>query len=247
MNRMLVLLRKDLKEILKSKVTYTYLIIPVFLSWPSVESAKSVVDTLVRNGASQAEMLASAQAVTNVVFYTIPLIIVMLVCSVLSSYAVIMDKNKRSIESLLATPLSLRQVWIAKDLAVTIPGSIIGVVMSILVLAVINAIAYGPAMGVIVLPSALSMVTGIILVPLLTFFVVGIVTCLQLILTNPRFASFIFSVLFLVAFFPTVVTQFGLKLDYSLIYLIVILVFLAINYFLSRLLTKERIVLSSKA
>ena len=247
MNRMLVLLRKDLKEILKSKVTYTYLIIPVFLSWPSVESAKSVVDTLVRNGASQAEMLASAQAVTNVVFYTIPLIIVMLVCSVLSSYAVIMDKNKRSIESLLATPLSLRQVWIAKDLAVTIPGSIIGVVMSILVLAVINAIAYGPAMGVIVLPSALSMVTGIILVPLLTFFVVGIVTCLQLILANPRFASFIFSVLFLLAFFPTVVTQFGLKLDYSLIYLIVILIFLAINYFMSRLLTKERIVLSSKA
>jgi ABC-2 type transport system permease protein len=246
MNRMLVLLRKDLKEILKSKVTYTYLIIPVFLSFPSVESAKSVIDAMVAQGASQAEMLASAQAITNVVFYTVPLIIIMLVCSVLASYAVILDKSKRSIESLMATPLSLRQVWIAKDLAVTIPGSIIGVVMSILVIIVINAVAYIPAMGVIVVPDILSLITGIILVPLLTFFVVGIVTCLQLILSNPRLASFIFSILFLVAFLPTVFTQYGLQLNYTVIYLIVILVFLCVNYFLSRFLTKERIVLSSK-
>jgi ABC-2 type transport system permease protein len=247
MNRMLVLLRKDLKEILKSKVTYTYLIIPLFLSYPSIESARSVVQTMIDQGATHAEILASAQAVSNVVFYTVPLIIIMLVCSVLASYAVILDKSKRSIESLLATPLSMRQVWIAKDLAVTIPGSIIGVVMSILVIAVINAVAYMPALGVIVLPDILSLVTGIILVPLLTFFVVGIVTCLQLILSNPRLASFIFSILFLVAFLPTVFTQYGLQLNYTVIYLIVILVFLGINYFMSRFLTKERIVLSSKA
>ena len=247
MKRMFVLLFKDLKEILKSKTTYTYLIIPVFLSFPSVEAARSVVQSLVDQGASQAEILAAAQLIINVVFYTMPLIIIMLVCSVLASYAVILDKSKRSIESLLATPLSLRQVWVAKDLAVTIPGSIIGVVMSVIVIVVINAIACIPAVGAIVVPDVQSLLTGIIFIPLLTFFVVGIVICLQLILSNPRLAGFIFSLLFLVAFIPTVFTQYGLQLNYTLIYLFVILVFAGINWFLSRFLSKERIVLSSKA
>ncbi len=245
MNRMLVLLRKDLKDILTSRTTYTYLIIPIFLSLTYLAPAEKLISTLKNEGTSAAVIMSAAQSTVNGFFYSLPLIIMMLICSVLASYAVVLDKSKRTIESLLATPLSLREIWIAKSLAVTIPAAVIGVVMSVIMVIVIEIISFVPNIGIIV-PSPLALVTGIIIVPVLTFFVVSIVTCLQLIITNPRLASLVFSILFLAVFFSTAVTQIGLNLDFSLIYLIVIVILLGINYFLARFLTKERIVLSSK-
>ena len=245
MNRMPVLLRKDLKDILTSRITYTYIIVPLFLSFAYVGTASGLMSTLIKQGASTAVLTEAAQATVNGIFYSLPMIVMMLICSVLASYAVVLDKTKRIIESLLATPLSLREVWIAKTLAITIPSAVIGVVISIVMVIVIEIIAFVPSVGFII-PSPLSLVTGIIIVPIVTFFVVGIVTCLQLIMTNPRLASLVFSVLFLAVFFSTTISQTALKLDFSLIYLIVILVLLGINVYMSRFLTKERIVLSSK-
>jgi ABC-2 type transport system permease protein len=245
MSTMTVLLRKDLKDIFKSKTTYTYLIVPIMLSLPYIENANALVNALVRSNASAGEMQAGAQAMMDSVFSGLPLIIIMLVCSVLASYAVILDKTKRTIESLMATPLSLRQIWLAKSLAVTIPAYVIGLVMTVLVTAVINFVSFVPHVGIII-PGVISIVTAVVLVPILTLVVVGIVTCLQLIITNPRLASLIFSLLFLLIFFPSVASQIGLRLDYSIIYLIIIAVLLVVNGFLSRFLTKERIILSSK-
>jgi ABC-2 type transport system permease protein len=245
MNRMPVLLRKDLKDILTSRTTYAYLIVPIFLSFTYVGTASGLMSALIKQGATAATLAEAAQTTMNGIFYSLPLIIMMLICSVLASYAVVLDKTKRNIESLLATPLSLREVWIAKTLAVTIPSAVIGIVMSIIMVIVVNMIAFVPNVGFII-PSPISLVTGIILVPVVTFFVVGIVTCLQLIMTNPRLASLVFSVLFLAVFFSTTISQAALKLDFSLIYLIVIVVLLGINAYLARFLSKERIVLSSK-
>lgn len=245
MNRMLVLLRKDLKDILKSRTTYAYLIVPIFLSFTYVGTTSGLISTLVKQGATTEILTEAAQTTLNGIFYSLPLIVMMLICSVLAAYAVVLDKTKRNIESLLATPLSLRQVWIAKTLAVTIPSAVIGIVISVIMVIVVNLIAFVPNVQFII-PSPISLVTGVILVPLVTFFVVSIVTCLQLIMTNPRLASFVFNLLFLAVFIPTAISQTGLKLDFSLIYLILIVVLLGINYYMSRFLTKERIVLSSK-
>jgi ABC-2 type transport system permease protein len=245
MNRMLALLRKDLKDILTSRITYTYLILPLFLSFAYIAGASGTISSLVKEGASEVILREAAQTSINGIFYSLPLIIMMLTCSVMASYAVVLDKTKRIIESLLATPLSLRQVWIAKTLAVTIPSAVIGIALSFIMLTVIDFIVFVPHIGFI-FPGSVSLVTGIILVPTVTFCVVAIVTCLQLIMTNPRLASMVFSLLFLAVFFSTAVSQIGLRINFSLVYLILIVIFLGVNYFLSRFLTKERIVLSSK-
>jgi ABC-2 type transport system permease protein len=245
MNRMLALLSKDLKDILTSRITYTYLILPFFLSFAYITGASGTISSLVKEGASAVILKEAAQTAINSIFYSLPLIIMMLTCSVMASYAVVLDKTKRIIESLLATPLSLRQVWIAKTLAVTIPSTVIGIALSFIMLTVIDFIAFVPHVGFI-FPGPVSLVTGIILVPAVTFCVVAIVTCLQLIMTNPRLASMVFSLLFLAVFFSTAVSQIGLRINFSLVYLILIVIFLGVNYFLSRFLTKERIVLSSK-
>ncbi|MBN1367879.1 MAG: hypothetical protein JW967_08120 [Dehalococcoidales bacterium] len=245
MNRMTVLLGKDLKDIIKSRITYSYIIVPLFLSFAYVGMALNSMNSLEAAGIGKEIMTEAAQATINGIFNTLPLVVIMLVCSVLASYAVVLDKTKRITETLLATPLSLRQIWIAKSLAITIPSAVIGILISLIMLTVVNYIAFVPRVGFI-FPGPLSLATGILLVPFVSFFVVSIVTCLQLIMTNPRLASLVFSVLFLAVFFSTALSQTGLRLDFSLIYLVLVVILLAINFFLARLLTKERIVLSSK-
>jgi len=72
-------------------------------------------------------------------FVNIPLSISMLACSIFSAYSVSLEKAKRNMESLLATPISVGQVWLGKSLAVAIPSIIISVIISFLVLCGINS------------------------------------------------------------------------------------------------------------
>ena len=106
MKRILVLLGKDLKDILTSRITYTYIIVPFFLSFTYVGTASGLMSTLVKQGATAAALYQAAQTTVNGIFYSLPLIVMMLICSVLASYAVVLDKTKRITESLLATPVS---------------------------------------------------------------------------------------------------------------------------------------------
>ena len=62
----------------------------------------------------------------------------MLICGVFSAYAIIMDKAKRTLESLLATPVSLRQIWLGKSLAVALPSVAIALLVSLLALLAMN-------------------------------------------------------------------------------------------------------------
>jgi len=132
----------------------------------------------------------------------------------------------------------------AKSLAVTIPSITIGVGISILLIIVLNIMVFMPVVGVII-PGISSLVGGIILIPVLTFFVVSIVTFLQLIMTNPRLASLAFSAIFIGIYLSTI-TEVTRNWDFSLIYLVMIALLVVINIFLSRFLTKEKIILSSK-
>ncbi len=62
------------------------------------------------------------------------------------------EKNRGSIESLLATPLSVKGMWLAKSLAVFIPGLVLGLVIGIIVMFVINYIYFVPVSGFIFTP-----------------------------------------------------------------------------------------------
>ncbi len=42
--------------------------------------------------------------------YNMPLMLAMMFCPIVGAYSIVVDKTKRTFESLLATPLSLRQL-----------------------------------------------------------------------------------------------------------------------------------------
>ena len=59
------------------------------------------------------------------------------------------EKSHGNIESLLATPLSAKKIWIAKSLAVFIPGMILGEILTLASLLAVNYIYFVPKVGFI--------------------------------------------------------------------------------------------------
>jgi ABC-2 type transport system permease protein len=245
MSRTFILVRKDIKEAFASKSTLWYIVLLVIIAFPYFDMAKSTMAEMVNQGTDLATMTGAAQSTLNSVFFSLPIVLIMLSCSVFAAYAILLDKTKRSLESLLATPLSLRQLWVAKTLAVTLPSVAIGVGVAVILVIVLNIWVFVPVVG-FVIPGFQSLISGLILIPALTYFTVSIVAFLQFVMTNPRYASLVFSMLFIAIYLLTI---FGVSTnwDFSLIYLTIIAVLAVINILLSRFLTKEKIILSSKA
>jgi len=242
-----VIARKDIREALRSRSTYLFFVIMVIISFTQLGTYNRAIDILIRQNASPQIISQSSLFFLNSIVYILPLMFSILVCSIFAAYAVITEKAKRNIESLMATPLSLNQIWMAKSLAVTLPSVVIGIAVSIFGYVVITIQAVVPKTGGVIVPDALAIVSALVLVPILIFTVVSIVIYLQLVISNPRIANLVFTGIFMVVFFGiNFLTSLGININFSVIYLGMIVVCAGISYLLSRSLTKERVLLSSK-
>jgi ABC-type Na+ efflux pump permease subunit len=184
----------------------------------------------------------------NSLAYILPMMYSIFVCSIFANYSVIMDKAKRNIESLMATPVSVNQIWIGKSLAVTLPSVVVGISVSILVYLVMNFGFVIPKTHSFVFPDAVAVVSAIIIVPILVLGIVTIVIYVQLIITNPRIANLVFTGMFLLLIFGVnALGGLGVSISYfPLIYLGVIVLCAGVSLILSRFLTREKVLLSSK-
>lgn len=62
------------------------------------------------------------------------------------------EKSRGIIESLLATPLKVKDIWLAKSLAVFLPGLVLGEVFTLIALIAVNYIYFVPKMGFLITP-----------------------------------------------------------------------------------------------
>ncbi len=62
------------------------------------------------------------------------------------------EKTRGNIESLLATPIKIKDIWIAKGLAIFIPGLIVGEIFTLITLIAVNYIYFIPSIGFIINP-----------------------------------------------------------------------------------------------
>lgn len=72
--------------------------------------------------------------------------------NVYASHTMTREKARGSIEALLATPLKAKEIWLAKSLAVFIPGLILGTALALAVMFAINYIYFVPRIGFLVNP-----------------------------------------------------------------------------------------------
>jgi ABC-2 type transport system permease protein len=245
MNKIWIISRKDISEVFRSRSTYVFLVIMIFLTFVYISIYNSNVKELKNNTLS---INNYSRAYLSTLAYILPLMFSNFICSIFANYAVIVDKAKRNIESLMATPVSIKQIWMGKSLAVTLPSTGIGIGMAIISYLVLDIGFVMPKTGSFISPGIVPIVSALIIIPILLFTIVAIVTYIQLTITNPRIGNFVFSGVFIILLIVgETLLGMGLSTNFlALIYLILILVCTGIVYLLSFSLTKERVLLSGK-
>jgi ABC-type Na+ efflux pump permease subunit len=243
MNKLWVIAGKDIREAFRSRSTYIYIALLFLLTFTYFNAYSS----LISKETVQAEIDARSQVFINSIVATLPMMYAILICTIFAAYSVIVEKAKRNLESLMATPVSLNKIWMAKALAVTLPSVTIALGVTLLGYIIMNIFLIIPHTAFFVFPGALEVITALVIVPCLIFAVVSLVIYLQLVIANPRIANLAFTGIFLVLFFgANFITQLGLDWNFSIIYLIIIAICGGLCCLFSRSLTKERVILSSK-
>jgi ABC-2 type transport system permease protein len=247
MNKLWVIASKDIREVLRSRSTYLYIALLFFLSFSSFSNYTSTINRVIENNSSQETVIQISQLFLNGIASALPMMYSVLMCTIFAAYSVVVDKVKRNLESLMVAPISLKQIWMAKTLGVALPSVVIALGVTLISYLLMNFILVIPHTHVFIVPSVLVILTDLVLVPVLIFFVVALVVYLQLIISNPRVANLVFTGLFLLLFFGNnILTNMGFEIDYSLIYLGLIVVCGGLTYILSLALTKEKVILSNK-
>jgi ABC-type transport system involved in multi-copper enzyme maturation permease subunit len=244
MKKIWIIAIKDVGEAFRSRSIYVILLIMVLVSFSYTSSFNGQVNALT----DQQTIRNVSRSFLNSLAYLLPLLYSVIVCSVFANYSVILDKAKRNIESLMATPAGIKQIWMGKSLAVTLPSIVIGISFFILVYIVLNFSLVMPKTHVFIFPDVLPVVSALFVLPVLIFSIVTVVVHIQLIITNPRIANLAFTGIFILLVYAiNVLGSLGLSISFfPLIYLAVIILCSLASFILSLSLTKEKVLLSSK-
>jgi len=248
MKQIMVVVKKDLRETLRTKAFYVSIATVLFFMVMLGGVIRGQINTSIEHGLTPAEVIPVIQPLVGTIVFTLSLIVMMLFCLYISAYTLTMEKIKHSLESLLCTPLSLRQIWLGKSLAVFLPSVILGLLFAFAAMAGINRLFIAPQIGQFVTPGAAPLVATLTAVPLIVFFLVTLLIALQLILTNIRWINIAFmGIIFGVGFGVSPFVKLG-SASWNIVFisLAVAAILALVTMCLSRLVTKERIVLSSK-
>ena len=241
------ILKRDFAEL---KKTNTFLIIIIVFSVITIAIAVSVSIILSRQewvGEKAAQPVL--KLIISLISYFLPFTIIMTFIWAFSSLPVVKEKVRGNIASLIATTLSPREIWLGKSLAIFIPGYVISVISTIIILLAINLSVVIPSTGRFLFPLPLFLVS-LIWNPLLLLGLLLMVILFSL-AGNPDIAI---TPTFLVAFglmmgIPMGMAMGGINLaswSFSLWYLAGVVIFWIVLFIFTRLLTKERILLSGK-
>lgn len=236
--------RQDLKKVLHGRFYLWALFIIVFGAF-YFDNLKSTISALMEQGASIDQMQAACRSFLGALTFTLPVIMATFICSVFSNSSVVVDKNKRLFEPMLATPLSLAQVWLGKSLAVALPGLIAGITGTLLIAVILNVVFIIPAVGSFILPGAIPLLGAFVIMPVLVSLAVLMITAMELIMVEPVIPSLIFTVISL-GIYMTALFQISKNWDFSIVYLAIISVSAVGTFCLGRILSKERVILSSR-
>jgi ABC-type transport system involved in multi-copper enzyme maturation permease subunit len=242
-----IIFQRDFREIRK---TNTFLIINIVFSAITIIIAVTVSITLNKQewiGEKTAE--PALGLIISLIAYFLPFTVLMTFIWAFASLPIVREKVNGNIASLMATTLNPKEIWLGKSLAIFIPGYIISIISTMIILLTVNLSVIVPATGNIFLPLPLFLVS-LILNPLL-FLALLLFIILFSLANNPDIAI---APSFLVGFGFMMGIPLGIALGYidlaswsfSLWYLVGVIIVWVIVSILTRLLTKENIVLSDK-
>lgn len=244
---MLLILCRDFKEMRSTTAFRMMIIIVTFVT--AAASAGIPIALRLQSWYGMPEVALVLNMIIGLIAYFLPFMILMAFVWAFASIQITNEKVNGNIECLLATPIDPLTLWMGKCLAVFVPSYLISMIALFIVLLVVNLAAILPGWGMFVLPTA-ALVSGLIINPLLFFALLAFIILFSL-ANNPD-----------IAIAPSLLIGFGLMIgipvglltrsidiaswSFALWYLIGTVVAWVVVLYLTRLLTRQNIVLSSK-
>jgi hypothetical protein len=189
------------------------------------------------------------ELILGIMAYFLPLFILMAFIWACASLPIVQEKVNGNLDALLATPLGTKEIWMAKSLAVFLPGLVVSAAATLILLLAVNFSVILPATGEFILPAPVLLI-GFLINPLLFFGLLAFIVLFSM-ANNPD-----------IAIAPSFILGFGLMIgiplglatgvinlaswSFALWYTAGTIVVWIIIAYLTRLLTKEKIVMSSK-
>ncbi len=249
MKGMLVVLQNDVGDILPSRGFLIVVIIIGVITLGTAVGVPIALNSWLASGLAWEEAKPLLELFMGLAINYVPLIVLFSCMATWATDPIAKEKAKGPIESLLATPLTAKAVWIGKSLAIFLPAYIIGFIATLIVILAMNLASILPTTGHFVLPLPEAF-TSFLFLPLLMFALILLGVIFSLI-TNPVIGQTI--IIFVGVLLLQVVGQVGGRLwwllaswDYALYNLAGAAFIGMIAFYLSRSLSKERIILSSK-
>lgn len=247
MKRISIVFHRDFREL---RQTNAFLIVSIlFAAITFIASIIIVIALRSQEWAGKETAKPMFELIIGIIAYFLPLFVLMTFIWTFANLTIIQEKVRGNIESLLATPLSPKEIWIGKSIAIFLPGYTISIISTLIILLTVNFFVIIPATGNFILPAPLLLISFLIN-PLL-FLALLLFIVLFSLANNPD-----------IAIAPSFLVGFGLMIgiplgvatgvinlvswSFTLWCLGGAIIFWATDCGLYRLLTKENIVLSSK-
>jgi hypothetical protein len=247
MKQMMLIVRKDINDIFHNRAFFMILAIAAFLIFVLTSTFNESFHSLSAQGANAAEMYDTARAIISSFFLTMSFILMLMVTLYMNAYTVLLEKTKRVLESILCTPLTVKQFWTAKTLASFIPALGLGIILSLGTIIGLNIITVEETIGRWVLPDAAFLVAGLAAI-VIVYLLSSIIIMLQLMMHNVRLIQTIFTALIFGSSFGL---NYAFRFSHGTWMIVYITAAVAaalgiIVWFFSTRITKERIIMSSK-
>ena len=249
MDRIWVVARNDIRKMVRSRTTYFFALVLLFASISYFLSYKKTITDLTNARASAHAIHEATRAYLNTTFYIWPLLYGLVNSLQVGSVNLTLEKTGRNLEPLMVTPLSVQQIWIAKSLALSVVGVVVGLTDVLIVFLGVTFILVIPKTGGFVAPDVIAVATALFVTPVLVFMIVLLTTYLQMIITNPRAGNLAFGVILFGTWVGITLIAYNVQSTadyYTPLYLALIILIGVGCRRAARFLTPERVVLSSK-
>jgi len=247
MNRIGIVMKRDYRELRQAAAFRIILIVAAGITAAAAIGISIALGRQSWLGEPEARPLLDL--FIGLVLYFLPFIVLLAFIWSFANLPVTKEKVNGNIEALMATPLSPRDLWLGKSLSVFLPAYVVSIASSVIVVLAVNLGVLLPAAGVFALPVP-ALVLGLVVNPLM-FLALLLFMILFSLANNPDIAL---APSFLIGFGLMMGMPVGLALDifdiaswgFTLWYLLGTAALMAVVLCLTRLLTRQGIVLSSK-
>jgi ABC-2 type transport system permease protein len=158
-----LLIKTSIKNNIHLKIPLIVYIIVTILSVTGITLIFLIISILpeMEKGAPD---IATLELFSSIIIFTACTLGVGVNLNAFAFNSIIREKTSGTIESLLATPLRAESIWIARSIAIFIPGLAVGEFLGVLVMIILNYIYFIPKIGFILNPWAA--LSSFIIVPL---------------------------------------------------------------------------------